>query len=101
MAPISQRSFTTEQKPTISVDLNFLVNNYCFNSSINQDVADCAFIWCRPSNWTAGDQPIVYRSFDTTTALKFHNGAGLAQGKVKRKKTSENGLAQGPPHFMA
>ena len=39
--------------------------------------------WISPSNWTAGDQPALYRSFDGDDDLGLMNGASIVPGQVE------------------
>ena len=43
----------------------------------------CRESWTPPSNWTARDQPSVYRSFENENhCLELINGASLVPGRV-------------------
>ena len=39
-------------------------------------------VWRPPVNWTSGDRPVIYRSFDREGYILLKNGAHLVPGKV-------------------
>ena len=40
-------------------------------------------VWNTPSNWTTGDRPVIYRSFDNDDDIQLMNGAQIVPGKVR------------------
>ena len=46
-------------------------------------LTDCNEGWCPPSDWTTGDRPVVYRSFDNDRNIQLKNGSQIVQGKVR------------------